>query len=202
MSLDKFTENKNSMVNDNDPLFSKSNINTIVYSYLNSNNIKNQFMMFDDKTNRYIVSKLYSLFNKFFKLSGKNIDRHILREFEDKIYSVNGVVLPDYHRIQYEIHKNRNTNLPKKQYSEYIPYLIDKTKTLIMQNDLRTEKQLMDMKKLIVLLQIINGENVTFFEASYELFMEYCKNLNEIINRKDLIEFDDDNENCINNKLY
>lgn len=199
MNFNEFTKNDD-FINKNDLLFSQSNLNTTVYAYLNSN-IKKEFIMYDDKVNKYVVTKLYSLVNKFFKLSGENIDRHMLKRFEDKIYCFNGVVLPEYSRVRYEIHKIEKVNHKENQFKKYIHNLLKEMIALLMKDGFKTENELMYAKKVMVLLQILAGENITFFEAAFELFIGCCSRLNKL-NEEDLIESKHSSKNYINNKLY
>ena len=197
MSFDEFMENfvndnssfKKNGLNEKSVLLSKNNINTLLYSYFNNSNIKNNFMMLNEKTNRHVISKLYAIFNKFFKLCGKNIDISMLKEFEDKVYTVNGFTLTNNQRIKYELSKIKSANNQKSEFEKDIYQLIEQVEKII--SNLNNDDVIKEIKKIIVLLQILTSRSITFYESAYELFLEYCENLNFVFNK----EVKDDNNN-------
>lgn len=197
MSFDEFMENivndnssfeKNNL-NEKSALLSKNNINTLLYSYFNNSNIKNNFMMLDEKTNRYIISKLYAIFNKFFKLSGKNIDVGMLKDFEERVYTVNGFTLTNNQRIKYELSKIKSANNQKSEFEKDIYQLIEQVEKMIV--NLNNDDVIKEIKKIVVLLQILTSRSITFYETAYELFLEYCDNLNYVFSK----EINDDKNN-------
>lgn len=201
MSFDEFMENinnDNNSLKENDKLFTKNTINTLLYKYLNSNSIENKFMMFQDDTNRFILSKLYSLYKKLFNFCGGKIDTNLLKELENKIYSVKGVVLNDHLRIEYEFLKAKKIDLKACKFKNDISVLIDKLGEDI--DNLENTNDLTELKKTLVLLQILTSNDVTFFEAAIELFMEYYADLYSIYNNEFLVEDDNDKKRIINNK--
>ena len=150
---------------DNDDLekedisFTKNTINTILYTYFNNGNIENKYMDFKDETNRFILSKLYSLFNNFLKLNKGNIDVELLKELEDKIYNVNGNNLEDSLRINYEISKIKSLDSITSRFKDDIRILINNMQNYV--DNLNNELDLSELKKSKVILQILTS-NCTF----------------------------------------
>lgn len=169
-------------VNEKYDLFSKCNINSLLYTYLNNGSIENKYMICQEKANRYIISILYSLFKKLPKSVDKNVNVDLLRKYEDRIYNVNGIALTDVQRIKYEFSKIENIDLKTNKFKDDIYFLKEKIYCCI--NKLDDKKDFMEIKKLIVLLQILTSKNITFFESAYELFVDYCIGLNSIFNDK------------------
>jgi len=176
---------------DNDDLekedisFTKNTINTILYTYFNNGNIENKYIDFKDETNRFILSKLYSLFNNFLKLNKGNIDVELLKELEDKIYNVNGNNLEDSLRINYEISKIISLDSITSRFKDDIRILINNMQNYV--DNLNNELDLSELKKSIVILQILTSNNVTFFKEAYELLIDYCIALNSFFNREGFV---------------
>jgi len=119
-----------------------------------------------------ILIRLYLFCNKldkYFSITKKN-KKETLRKMENDIYNINNKYLNDIEKIKLEFLYYQNINKPNLK-----NYIQDLQNLLIKYHDKLTEKEIENLKEIIVKLQILNNNNITFFNSSYELFNKFVE---------------------------
>ena len=171
-------------------LFEKNNytpkeINSLLFSYLNNINYFN-VLSFEVETSEILLTKLYMLYKSLINTL-ENSKVKTLKELEDKVYTINGVRLSEMNCIRYELSQlsNNMLNVRNNSFKKDIEKLMFEIESILseMSNGylIKTDKKssmLSDLKKKLVILQILTGRKVTFFESSCELLLDYCEKIN------------------------
>ncbi len=141
------------------------------FTYLSSKNISANEITY--------LKKLYKEYKLFDSYTCHNINKQQLDFLEDKIYTIKGKLLNDFERIKTEILKIHKVfitsdNLAKQASSKYIKEIL----SLLNKEDVINQPEtLFYIKKLITIIQTILDMNITFYYASYCVFMERYRNL-------------------------
>ena len=125
----------------------------------------------DMSTNeKKILIKLYLLcskLDKYFLITKKN-KKDTLKAMENEIYNIDNKVLTDAEKVYLEYIYYKNLNKPVlNDYIKYIERKIGDNK-----NNL-SEQELEYLKELLVKIQILTNNDITFFNSSYELLNKY-----------------------------
>ena len=125
----------------------------------------------DMSTNeKKILIKLYLLcskLDKYFSITKKN-KKDTLKAMENEIYNIDNKVLTDAEKVYLEYIYYKNLNKPVlNDYIKYIERKIGDNK-----NNL-SEQELEYLKELLVKIQILTNNDITFFNSSYELLNKY-----------------------------
>ena len=125
----------------------------------------------DMSTNeKKILIKLYLLcskLDKYFSITKKN-KKDTLKAMENEIYNIDNKVLTDAEKVYLEYIYYKNLNKPVL--NDYIKYI--KGKIVDNKNNL-SEQELEYLKELLVKIQILTNNDITFFNSSYELLNKY-----------------------------
>lgn len=125
----------------------------------------------DMSTNeKKILIKLYLLcskLDKYFSITKKN-KKDTLKAMENEIYNIDNKVLTDAEKVYLEYIYYKNLNKPVL--NDYIKYI--KRKIVDNKNNL-SEQELEYLKELLVKIQILTNNDITFFNSSYELLNKY-----------------------------
>jgi len=165
--------------------YTQKEINSLLYNYLNNIN-DYSVLKLGVQTSKNVLTQLYVLYLKLINKIDK-FSFNSLKELEDKIYTINGVRLSELNSIKYEFSKlDSNTiNATNTEIKKDIERLVIEIKELLNKLTgnvlMKNEKKsliLNELKKKIVILQILMGRRVTFFESSCELLFDCCKKIN------------------------
>ena len=125
----------------------------------------------DMSTNeKKILIKLYLLcskLDKYFSITKKN-KKDTLKAMENEIYNIDNKVLTDAEKVYLEYIYYKNLNKPIL--NDYIKYI--ERKIVDNKNNL-SEQELEYLKELLVKIQILTNNDITFFNSSYELLDKY-----------------------------
>ena len=125
----------------------------------------------DMSTNeKKILIKLYLLcskLDKYFSITKKN-KKDTLKAMENEIYNIDNKVLTDAEKVYLEYIYYKNLNKPVL--NDYIKYI--ERKIVDNKNNL-SEQELEYLKELLVKIQILTNNDITFFNSSYELLNKY-----------------------------
>ncbi len=125
----------------------------------------------DMSTNeKKILIKLYLLcskLDKYFSITKKN-KKDTLKAMENEIYNIDNKVLTDAEKVYLEYIYYKNLNKPVL--NDYIKYI--KRKIVDNKNNL-SEQEIEYLKELLVKIQILTNNDITFFNSSYELLNKY-----------------------------
>ena len=124
---------------------------------------------------KYIL-KMYMNYSKVLKLI-KSEDMSILKTLEDKVYTVGGKVLGDKERLDLElinilskISKSSNDGFDSELYKDVLNIKAD------FNND-TSELKVEYLKKQLSVIQAKLGMDMTFFQSSYNAFLEVYYNI-------------------------
>lgn len=164
--------------------YTQKEINALLYNYLNNIN-DNNVIKLNVQTSKTVLSYLYILYLKYINKIN-DFSFKALRDLEDKVYTINGVRLSELNTIKYELSKLNNhiINVTNTEFKKDIEYLMIEIETLLNElnnNELikneRKSSILKELKQKIVILQILTGRRVTFFESSCQLLFDYCEKI-------------------------
>lgn len=175
-----------------------ANDNITFFDYLDSKNLESS-----DNTSIIRLYKIYILIEKIIEKDPINADK-ILKEFEEKVYTIGDKKIPKTKRIELEltkisksIAKNDNQGLSPIKLKNMNDE-IEKIYSMLKQSeDSEIDEELLGyMKKRISVMQAALGLNNTFIKETHDVFIENYRNLyiNSINNTKTNIDnsyFDD-----------
>ena len=147
------------------------NMNEIIKNYLYDETEKNE-------EEKKIIISLFLLSKKIDTLLNYN-NNYDLKKLEDAIYLVGNKNLDDKERINLEMLYFQNVNnyeLKKK---------VNNINNYIKSHEYLSSEDIEYLKQEIVKLQILSGEDITFFEDAYKLLEKY---ISKIKNKKVIIK--------------
>lgn len=152
-------------------VLSKNKMNSLFYTYLN-NSINDKKL---NKSDKIILFKLYTTLKKVIQ-NNNTFNIKIFKDYENEIYTVDGVVLQDIVRIKYEFLQICKTK-PCNEYLDLYNDLVLECRSLMLA--IENNEDMEKIKKIIVKLQILVGREITFYFAGCQLFLDYCYNVSE-----------------------
>lgn len=158
----------------------KSNFDKDIFlNYINNNKLRTEDVAY--------LMKLYRIYILVSELKKEHSDKNenFLSQYEDKIYTVDGKIIPEIKRIELEISKINKKLLDKKTDISNVDKLkkeINEIKNLLKDLSLVDKFLLEYIKKKISVMQAMLGLNNTFLEATYMAFLEEYRNINISIN--------------------
>ncbi len=133
-----------------------------------------------NKTYNINLYRKHKFYNNIFK------NTKDMKEAEDKIYTVNGIVLSDYKRVVIELMRiidilnnyEINSKLSSSDLAEIkkIVNILNDTCKNMSNGELSSPTIINKIKKDISYIQIMLGLNSNFFEATQELYKDAYKN--------------------------
>ena len=123
---------------------------------------------------RKIFLKLYIIYTRLEKIMNQD-DSFTLADYDDEIYNLDNTYLTDLGKIKLGIKCYEDIK------DEKIQNMILKIKTYINKidkYDVLTSDEILYLKQQLVKIQILCDDEITFYEAAYKLFENYC-NLND-----------------------
>lgn len=142
----------------------------IIKKYLNDNN--------DSNINFKSFLGLYSNYYKLSQIISKNENNNILKQYEERIYTINNHTMNDIERIIVEINKIKLEirKLRDNENIEEIKEELDKIEDLLKTNTETVNGFVDYIKKKITKIQVFLDMDITFYDAAYNLFLnEYTK---------------------------
>lgn len=144
--------------------------------------------LYDENLSKDIKKIMLNLYSKHSKLEKiqKNIkiskSNKTLNDLENQIYCINDKNLTDIEKIKLEsAYYFQNIQQTKEITSRL--QIVSNLITNLEHNKNITDKELLKIKQKIVEIQILSNDEITFYEAAYQLFEDYCCEIEEVKKR-------------------
>jgi len=149
----------------------KDEISKNLSSYLYSN---------VNEIERQILLSLYTNYRKLEKIQNKIAEKEnykvLLNNYEKDIYKTSNGYYDDLEKIKFEILYSKGIETKNVAVSSYINDLLNEIEEMLKKDNL-TEEEILKIKKQLVKIQILTGQDITFYEAAYQLFLDYYKQI-------------------------
>lgn len=170
-----------------------SNISNDKYDYINYNNDKNYLKSdlrdFKSNINKVLDDDTFKVLTTIWlclsKVNAKDIKE--LESLEDKIFTINGKVLPEMEKVRTEykriVQKIRNMSISSKKMKQ-----LQVLEGLISMSSKGKEEFLEYLKKEIVRFEASLGMNITFFKSGFQVCEEEMRYIDNVNYKKNKIK--------------
>ena len=135
-----------------------------------------------------IIYNLYIFYKKLNSLKDKISEEEFYSKlfmYENKIYNINSKSLTDIEKIELELNNYRDVD--DKKISLRIKKILNLIRKKIKSETL-SDDDIMYFKRCLVEIQILSGNNITFYHAAYTLFEIYLSAIEKELEKKEKVK--------------